>query len=385
MRRADPQRFWDRVPLAALRPLAAAVFLTFGAFGFLVDVVNGGRNPPAVLAALVVLSGAVAVAYLLISVRRRLQLLALVIPLQIAAVAWLTLHSTAPLEAAALQRRLRVDAIGALVGIVGGYVLFMVFIVREGLARVRVQAEIELAREIHEALVPAVSLRTPWCELHGRSLPVGEVGGDLVDALLVGGRPLAFVADVSGHGVPAGTLMGMLKAGLRVALAGEAGPSAAAASATAAGRVLVALNDALVELTRPNMFATAAVMTMESPTSVAYALAGHPPILHVRPGGAAVRLSQDGMALGIRAGEPYPVGRVAVAPGDLLAIVTDGIVETTDAHDRELGLDAIEAALGRDAAAPLPELVERLLRLAHAHGSRRDDQTLLVLRVLEGS
>jgi len=88
--RGDPQRFWATVPLSALWPLVVAVFLTFGGFGFLIDVTNQGRNRPGVLAALVALSGTVALANLLISVRGRFWLLAILIPLQIAAVGWLT-------------------------------------------------------------------------------------------------------------------------------------------------------------------------------------------------------------------------------------------------------------------------------------------------------
>jgi serine phosphatase RsbU (regulator of sigma subunit) len=248
----------------------------------------------------------------------------------------------------------------------------MIFIVRQGLRRVRTEAEMALAREIHVSLVPDVSLTTEACEIYGRSIPASEVGGDLVDALVASGRPLGFVADVSGHGVPAGSVMGLLKAGLRTRLRDPGDP----------GELLEALNDVLHDLTRPNTFATAAVFSLETSSRVAYALAGHPPILHLRRADAKVaRLADGGMALGIRAGERYSVGHADVRPGDLLAVLTDGFTETMDRQDRELGLEPIESALLAHASEPLPVLFDRLLDLANAHGPQQDDRTLLLVRI----
>lgn len=306
--REHAKRFWSGTSLRALAPLLLAIFFTFATIGFLMDVANACRTQPRVLAVVVAFSG------------------------------W----------------------------------FFMTFIVRQGLRRVRAEAEMALAREIHVSLVPDVSLETADCEMFGRSIPASEVGGDLVDALVVAGRPLGFVADVSGHGVPAGSLMGLLKAGLRTRLRGPGDP----------GAVLVDLNDVLFDLTRPNTFATAAILSLKSESRLAYALAGHPPILHLRRADATVvRLAEGGMALGIQAGERYTVGHADVRPGDLLAVVTDGFTETMDRQDRELGLAPFEAALVAHGGEPLPELFDRLLDLARAQGPQQDDRTLLLLRI----
>ena len=87
------------------------------------------------------------------------------------------------------------------------------------------------------------------------------------------------------------------------------------------------------------------------------------------------------MALGIRAGERYGVGKVEVGPGDVLAVITDGFTETMDRSDDELGLAPIQAALAAHAGSPLPELHEQLLDVARAHGAQQDDRTLLLLGV----
>lgn len=368
------RRFWSAMSFRALAPLLAAVLFTFSAIGFLVDIAGLGRMQPPVLAGVVATSGLVAVAYALIGMRRRYWLFAPVIVLQVLLPRWLErLWPPGPvLEGDALRTRLALDAAGAVTGLALGYGLFMIFIVRQGLRRVRTEAEMALAREIHVSLVPDVSLTTEACEVYGRSIPASEVGGDLVDALVVSGRPLGFVADVSGHGVPAGSVMGLLKAGLRTRLRDPGDP----------GAVLEALNDVLHDLTRPNTFATAAILRLETESRLSYALAGHPLILHVRKADATVaRLAEGGMALGIQAGERYVVGHAEVRPGDVLAVLTDGFTETMDRQDRELGLEPIETALLAHAGEPLPALFERLLGLARAHGPQQDDRTLLLVRM----
>jgi sigma-B regulation protein RsbU (phosphoserine phosphatase) len=368
-------RFWTGMSHRALLMFLLAVFFTFAAIGFLVDVANVGRIDPRTLVVLVPFSGLVAVAFALIGMSRRYWLFVPTVALQVLVPQglerlWPT--ARAPLATDVLGTRMIVDAMAAIAAVALGYTFFMAFIVREGVRRVRADAEMALAREIHVSLVPPAVLETPWCEMHGRSIPASEVGGDLVDALVVDGRPLGFVADVSGHGVPAGTLMGLLKASLRTRLRAPGD----------LGSVLADLNDVLAELTRPNTFATAAVLTLESGTRLVYALAGHPPILHWRnEARAVVRLGEGGMALGILPGERYTVTAVEVAPGDVFAVLTDGFTETIDRKDRDLGLGPIEAALAAHAGAPLTEIFDRLLGVARAHGPQQDDRTLLLVRV----
>jgi sigma-B regulation protein RsbU (phosphoserine phosphatase) len=368
------RRFWSGTSLRALAPLLGAIFFTFAVMGFLVDITGLGRTRPGVLAAVVAFSGLVAVAYALIGIRRRYWLFAPVVVLQVLVPRWLERlwPGAGAASGEALHARLVVDAIGVLAALALGYGFFMMFIVRQGLRRVRADAEMDLAREIHASLVPVAALQSDGCEMYGRSIPASEVGGDLVDALLVDGRPLGVVADVSGHGVPAGMLMGLLKASLRMRLRSGGGLA----------DVFSDLNDVLADLTQPNTFATAAILRLAAPTRLEFALAGHPPILHLQYASRAqARLGDGGMALGIRRGERYRVEHAEVGPGDVLAVLTDGFSETMDGADRELGLAAIERVLLAHADEPLPALFERLVERASAHGPQQDDRTLLLVRM----
>jgi serine phosphatase RsbU (regulator of sigma subunit) len=59
----------------------------------------------------------------------------------------------------------------------------------------------ELAAEIHHILVPAIDTKIGEFEFYGRSVPSGEAGGDLIDVFQNDHGWIAYVADVSGHGV----------------------------------------------------------------------------------------------------------------------------------------------------------------------------------------
>jgi hypothetical protein len=82
----------------------------------------------------------------------------------------------------------------------------------------RMETELSLAHGIQAALVPPLSFRTRSFEVYGKSIASKVMGGDLIDVVESDGSLLAYVADVSGHGLAAGQLMGMLKATMRVSL-----------------------------------------------------------------------------------------------------------------------------------------------------------------------
>src|SRR5262249_36159023 len=93
---------------------------------------------------------------------------------------------------------------GALACIIAGYVVFIVFFRQEGKRYFAAHTEIQLASAIQAELVPAISTRSGRFEFYGVSVPSGNVGGDLLDVVTNGNSFCACVADIAGHGVPAG-------------------------------------------------------------------------------------------------------------------------------------------------------------------------------------
>lgn len=369
------RHFWSRFTLRDLAPFLAAVFCTFTIFGFMRDVQALGRLAPAYVAYIAVTSGLIAMSYVLAFRAAPWRWLPVVVIAQVLAEAlgrrWLG-HEGPPLAAGDLIHRIQIDTSLTMVAIFAGYMGFVNFIARQGLGRLRLDTEIGLARQIHEGLVPRLALEECGFEVVGASYAASEVGGDLVDAVPVAGRLTCYVADVSGHGVPAGTLMAGVKSAARMRLL-RSGSGA---------DLLTDLNRVLYVIKRPNMFATAAVVSIDG-AGVRYALAGHLPILHWgRAGRRIVRHGEGHLALGIFEDVIYNERAIEVGPGDVLAIVTDGLTEVADKDDVELGLEGIEGALAAHAEEPLPDLAAALLAGVRAHGPQRDDQTLLVMRRL---
>jgi serine phosphatase RsbU (regulator of sigma subunit) len=284
-----------------------------------------------------------------------------------------SLHSPVLPDSGPLQSRVVFDAVGILAGVIIGHRLLVIFITTEGLANVRMQTELSLAHGIQATLVPTLSFQVARFEIYGQSIPSTEMGGDLIDAVESDGRLLAYVADISGHGLPAGQLMGMLKTAIRVSVQVGQQPVAMSESVD---RVLPSVKE-------PNMYATLALVSLDGSFEAEYLLAGHPPILHYREASQDIaQLGMEQFPLGLIPGGRYSSRRVTYSPRDVFLMLTDGISEVPNANDEEFGLMRLEQLLRQNAAKPLPQLWQLIMGEVKGHGVQQDDQTLLLLRVL---
>ena len=163
--------------------------------------------------------------------------------------------------------------------------------------------------------------------------------------------------------------MGMFKSALRVRALGGG----------SIGRVLEDIQAALMPLKQPNMFVTVACVRGGVGEDVECAVAGHLPILRVRAG-AVEEVTTPQLALGMFAEASFTSALVECRAGDLIALLTDGLIEVFDAADRELGFEWAKRVLGDVADRPLPEIADRLLAGARGHGAQLDDQSVLLIR-----
>jgi hypothetical protein len=369
--------FWQTLPARPLFFLLAAAFFTFGTWGFVDDMRTFGTRSYSQLAYVVVISGVIAALYAWSAMRAR-KLLPLVVLFHILAFPSESLAPSGeptlpqlPAQVQALRERFTLDSAGIVAFVVIGYAFFIRLAAYEGVAHLRAQKEIALAQEIHARLVPAFHERRGHFEVCGHSRASGEVGGDLVDVVGTNDAWTALVADVSGHGVASGLLMGMVKSAARMRLG----------SAPGAGALLQDLNRVLFPLKTANMFVTCACLRHVGGDTLEYALAGHLPVLHWRAAdGSVAELAGAHVPLGIVPDHEYSSATVTFAPGDLFAVVTDGLTEVADAHGRELGLEGVKRLMAGNAERPLDAMMEAVMAGARAHGKQHDDQTLLLVR-----
>jgi serine phosphatase RsbU (regulator of sigma subunit) len=367
--------YWRTMPLKRMRKLLAAAFFTVSALGFVLDLLF--LNHPHLGRGLVwpLLLGAMAAGTLAARIKRtHLYPLIWLTLLAVMCLAFIVPYTSPRLPVPeALKQRVSFDAIALLLWTMLSYRLLQSFLSYEGQASVRMQTELSLARGIQATLVPTVSFQSAVFEVYGKSIPSTEMGGDLIDVIQNDGNLLAYVADISGHGLPAGQLMGMLKTAMRVALQFRQHPVALLESAD---RVLPAVKE-------PDMYATLALVYFDDSAQVEFALAGHIPILHYRDRSQdTARLSMQQFPLGLFPGGRYKSQRVPYSSRDLFLILSDGISEVPNHRDEEFGLARVEQLLKQHSAEPLPRIWELIMGHVRKHGLQQDDQTLLLVRVL---
>lgn len=250
-----------------------------------------------------------------------------------------------------------------------GFVFTMEFTRREGNRFFRTHTEMRLAGEIHKALVPTIEREIGEFAFYATSLASGMVGGDLIDLIERGGSWLAYVADVSGHGVSSGVVMAMVKGSTQMGMQFDPEPQ----------HLLAGLNDVLCSLRASNMFATVGLVSYSPADGLRYCLAGHPPILR-RRGPEVEFLTDQNLPVGVFPGTPFQSTPLELRAGDVLAVITDGLTEVFSRGGEELGIDAIAQVLRLTGDRPLSEIAAAIFSRASQHGPRSDDQSLLLLR-----
>jgi len=385
---ARSSRKWQHfqnVPWNRLWLFAVAVFLLFSVIGFYSDLMNNGRVPYAIVLAIAFISGLNAVLWIIVVSRFSWKVLIPLIVLQFLLgpfLNWLAywMAGTFHLHEAAPTTGIRFAGTSILVAVIFSYVCIVNYTRVEGRETLKIRNELELAHGIQKTLVPPIMLRTALYEVYGISEPSEKVGGDLVDAVLLpNGDVVAYLADIAGHGLPAGILMGMLKTAARTALL----DAAAGHPSTTLPLLLDKLNRVLPDVKEPQMYATLTAFRLNADGTAWYATAASPPILHWSARGQDTRLmTEEQYPLGLLPVSGFTGEGIELAAGDLLVVATDGVLEVCDKRGEEFGIERVETAITANARGDLEGLAGSILGSARSFGLQADDQTLLLIRKL---
>ena len=215
------------------------------------------------------------------------------------------------------------------------------------------ERELTVAREVQRELLPREVPRVAGLELAGVCQPAIAVGGDYYDYLQPGdGRLGLVIADVSGKGVPAALLMASLQASMRSRFPTAANPGATQRRPERGARPRV-LSTA--------RYATAFVATFDPETrELSYSNAGHLPALVVRQN-ETFSCEEGGVPIGLFDGAVYETGTRTLAPGDLLALFTDGVSEAPAPDGEEFGAARLAELLHAHRARPLDQVIQTVL------------------------
>ncbi|GHH21418.1 SpoIIE family protein phosphatase [Streptomyces rubradiris] len=253
--------------------------------------------------------------------------------------------------------------------------------------------EHERALILQRSLLPPGDPEASGLDIACRYLPgnaATEVGGDWFDVIeLPGHRTALVVGDVMGRGLRAAVAMGELRTAVRTLALLDLEPAEVLSALDEIARGLGTpggVQQATRTARQPRdadlsevYLATCVYAVYDSVTRrCTFANAGHLPPVLVEPGEPALMLDvPPGMPLGV-GGEPFEEVEVELPEGALLALYTDGLVESRD-HPLDEGLQAFIGAL-TDPCRPLEDVCDHVLSTLDTHHGE-DDIALLMARV----
>ncbi|MFG3142542.1 SpoIIE family protein phosphatase [Streptomyces sp. NPDC048211] len=235
----------------------------------------------------------------------------------------------------------------------------------------RYDTEAALARGLQNVLLPHRLPVVNGVDTAGRYLAGTQgmdVGGDWYDVIETGRKVALVIGDVQGHGVAAAATMGQLRSAVR----------AFALSGHDPLEVMTGTNRLLIDLD-PGQFASCCYILMDPATGSTQAVrAGHPQPVVRRPDGAAEVMDlPGGIVLGIDAEASYPVTEIHLAPGEMVALYTDGMVEESGT-DIDVGVERLRSTIADFGPAPLAETADHVIGRARQAADRPDDIALLL-------
>jgi serine phosphatase RsbU (regulator of sigma subunit)/CHASE2 domain-containing sensor protein len=220
------------------------------------------------------------------------------------------------------------------------------------------EAEMASAAAIQRAMLPNLQpsdFTEGQLDIFPHMTPAREVGGDLYDIVkLDGSRVMITIGDVCGKGVPASLFMAITQTVMRLMVRSGQNLQAEIESAN---KLLVANN-------REDMFTTLFCGVLDGVSgTMTYCNCGHnPPLLLHRGESTFESLRNCGPPLGIADHINYVPRSIALAPGDILFLYTDGVTEAEDSQSAQFGLRRLEQAILETRDQPARRVLEHVTK-----------------------
>jgi sigma-B regulation protein RsbU (phosphoserine phosphatase) len=244
----------------------------------------------------------------------------------------------------------------------------------------KLRRDVALAVEVQRRLLAQQALDTPAASLAAHNLPARSVGGDYYDFLNLDGDHIGIaLADVAGKGVPAALIMSVVQATLRVI---SSDPD------TSLPQLATRMNHFLFRSTGSNSYATFFYAQFDTRSrELRYVNAGHNPPFLFRVSGADVEVQElpaGGTVIGLFPKAEYEEGLIALRPGDLLAVFTDGVTEALNPAEEEFGEERLKHLLRNVVHLAVDEISARIaseLKSWISDAAQYDDLTFVLLKV----
>lgn len=240
-----------------------------------------------------------------------------------------------------------------------------------------IQCELALASEIQRSLLPPAACNQPGLELICFSKPSLEIGGDFYSYHVFEDSRFALaMGDVSGNGIPAALLMVACLSLFDSTFSQNFSPS----------ERLVRLDQELMPYTEPqNQNCAFCYLELDQHNLQIVNAGGIPPyIRHANGGVEWPRVSGFPLGYGLWVQSGFQSFQLTLSEGDLIILVSDGIVESTNNDNLMFGFERLEQTIasgpGESAQVMLDYLikeVDRFIETTQLH----DDCTILVMHL----
>jgi sigma-B regulation protein RsbU (phosphoserine phosphatase) len=239
--------------------------------------------------------------------------------------------------------------------------------------RQRMEQEINIARDIQQALLPRDFREYPHLSVTGINFPCLSVGGDYFDVFPLSDNRTAFlIADVSGKGLGAALLTTMLQGALSAMTLG-----------TDPATVFNHVNKFLCSHAEIGRYATMFFGILDRSGHLEFINAGHPSPILLRRGVAEEAFAEGGFPVGLVPEAEYTAVCLKLEPGDTMVLFSDGVTEAMDPAEELYGVPRLRELLNGRLECPLEDLQKCVLESVETFtrgASQADDLTLLIVR-----
>ena len=239
--------------------------------------------------------------------------------------------------------------------------------------RQRMEEQINIARDIQQALLPKNFRAFPHLAVSGCNFPCLSVGGDYFDVFPMGGGRTAFlIADVSGKGLGAALVTTMLQGALSGMTLGN-DPV----------RMFNHVNRFLCDHVEVGRYATMFFGVLDSEGHMEFINAGHPSPMLIRKDSVEEAFTEGSYPVGLVPDAEYTAACLKLEPEDTLVLFSDGVTEAMDPDEQLFGVPRLRDVLSGKTSLPLEEIQKSVLEAVEnfSRGARQaDDLTLLLVR-----
>jgi sigma-B regulation protein RsbU (phosphoserine phosphatase) len=243
---------------------------------------------------------------------------------------------------------------------------------------ITIENEMETARQIQASILPERIPKLSGIGVDFAYHPMTAVAGDFYDFIKIDQNKIGFfIADVSGHGVPAALIASMLKVAMLSVVEIAQNP----------GVVLKRLSKILGGQLR-EQFVTAAYLYIDLESCQArYSAAGHPPLIYWNSNTRQVSfIESNGLILSSSMQSEYPVRNINFESGDLFLLYTDGVIEAKNQNGEDFGNKRLEVLIPKNTYTSLSEFSSNILNALNLWQNNKmpqqDDITWIAIDIL---